>query len=143
MTGVLTLNNLISITKSWLGTPYKHQHATKGQGCDCLGLIRGVYKEYHGYEPEKAPPYSPTWAEAGEDEILLTAANKHLKQIESLEEGCVLVFRMRPHSIAKHCGIYIGEGKMIHAMSGRSVEEIHLNDFWRSRIAGIYSFEVN
>lgn len=140
--GVPTLSHLIEITKSWVGTPYKHQHSTKGAGCDCLGLVRGVYREYHGYEPEKAPRYSPTWAEAGDDEVLLQAAERNLRKVETLEEGCVIIFRMRPKSIAKHCGIYTGDDKMVHAVSGRSVEEIHLNDFWKQRIVGYYSLEV-
>lgn len=141
MTGVHILSNLIDITKSWVGTPYKHQHSTKGVGCDCLGLVRGVYKEFYGYTPEEAPPYSPTWAEAGDDEILLQAADRHLRPIDELEDGCVIIFRMRPTSIAKHCGIYIGDGKMVHAVSTRNVEEIHLNSFWNSRVAALYSME--
>ena len=30
--------------RSWLGTPYRHQGARKGVGCDCLGLVRGVWR---------------------------------------------------------------------------------------------------
>lgn len=141
MMGVPTLNPLVSIAKTWLGTPYKHQHSVKGAGCDCLGLVRGIYREHYGYSPEEAPPYSPSWAEAGDDEILIQAAERHLRPLEELEDGCVIIFRMKPTSIAKHCGIYLEGGKMIHAVSGRTVEEIHLNDFWYKRIAGIYSME--
>lgn len=133
-------NLIVEITKDWLGTPYKHQHATKGQGCDCLGLVRGVYKEYFGYEPETAPPYSPSWAEAGADEILLLAANKHLKPVDTISAGSVLIFRMRPNSIAKHCGIVVAENKMIHAVSGRKVEEVYLTESWLKKVAQVFDF---
>ncbi len=28
----------------WLGTPYRHQGRRKGVGCDCLGLVLGVWR---------------------------------------------------------------------------------------------------
>ena len=31
-----------------IGTPYRHQASLKGVGCDCLGLVRGVWRAVHG-----------------------------------------------------------------------------------------------
>ena len=45
--------------RGWVGTPYRHQASLKGEGADCLGLIRGVWREVVGPEPEVLPPYSP------------------------------------------------------------------------------------
>ncbi len=59
--------------RAWLGTPYRHQASVKGVGADCLGLVRGLWREVVGAEPEGVPPYSPDWAEAGGREILLVA----------------------------------------------------------------------
>lgn len=39
-------NKIINLTRSWIGTPYHHQESVKQVGCDCLGLVRGVYEEY-------------------------------------------------------------------------------------------------
>ena len=36
---------------------YRHQASLKGVGCDCLGLVRGVWRALHGAEPERAPAY--------------------------------------------------------------------------------------
>ncbi|KAB2949447.1 MAG: hypothetical protein F9K19_23780, partial [Rhizobiaceae bacterium] len=36
----------------WIGTPYRHQASRKGVGCDCLGLVRGIWRELYGSEPE-------------------------------------------------------------------------------------------
>ena len=33
---------VVEEARLWLGTPYHHQAALKGVGCDCIGLIRGV-----------------------------------------------------------------------------------------------------
>ena len=54
----------------WIGTPYRHQASLKGVGCDCLGLVRGVWRAVCGDEPEAVPAYSPDWAEASRRETL-------------------------------------------------------------------------
>ena len=59
---------LVAEARAWLGTPYRHQAALRGVGCDCLGLVRGVWRAVHGAEPEPVPepvrtmtrPLSPT-----------------------------------------------------------------------------------
>ncbi len=55
---------IVAEATSWLGTPYRHQASLKGVGCDCLGLLRGVWRAFHGDEPEAMPAYTPDWAEA-------------------------------------------------------------------------------
>lgn len=39
-------NQIVSITRSWLHTPFHHQMRTRGVGCDCIGLIIGVAHEF-------------------------------------------------------------------------------------------------
>ena len=56
--------------RTWLATPYRHQASVKGWGCDCLGLVRGVWRQLYGAEPESVPPYRPDWAEVGAAETL-------------------------------------------------------------------------
>ena len=36
--------------RAWLGTPYRHQASVKGVGADCLGLVRGLWREVAGAE---------------------------------------------------------------------------------------------
>jgi len=60
---------IVDAARGWIGTPYRHQAACRGAGCDCLGLVRGVWRELVGPEPERLPPYAPDWAEAGTGEI--------------------------------------------------------------------------
>jgi NlpC/P60 family putative phage cell wall peptidase len=53
---------IVSEARAWIATPYVHQQATKGAGCDCLGLVRGVWRAVMGTEPERPPAYSMDWS---------------------------------------------------------------------------------
>jgi len=127
---------VVEIARTWLGTPYHHQASLKGVGCDCLGLVRGVWRELYGIEPETPPPYSPDWGQVEGRETLLEAAHRHFKPVpmDALEPGHVIIFRMRPKAIAKHCGIISAPGRMIHALEGVGVCEVGLSDFWMRRV---------
>ena len=39
---------VVDAARGWLGTPYVHQASSKGSGADCLGLIRGIWREIFG-----------------------------------------------------------------------------------------------
>ena len=65
---------IVAEATSWLGTPYRHQASLKGVGCDCLGLLRGVWRAFYGNEPETLPAYTPDWAEAKWAETFAEAA---------------------------------------------------------------------
>ncbi len=133
------------LARGWIGTPYQHQASLKGVGCDCLGLVRGLWCERFGAEPEQPPAYSPDWAEAGLEETLVQAGRRHLIEVPSLmfEEGDVLLFRWKPHLPAKHAGIATSRATMIHAQEGTSVCEVALNTWWLSRIAFTFRFPEN
>ncbi|THF69878.1 MAG: peptidase, partial [Sulfitobacter sp. SK025] len=70
---------IVRSARSWIGTPYVHQSATKGAGCDCLGLLRGIWREVVGAEPEMIPAYSKDWSEPQGEERLWQAASRHLR----------------------------------------------------------------
>ena len=65
---------IVTAARGWLGTPYQHQASRRGSGTDCLGLVRGVWRETVGPEPEPVPPYTPDWADLGETDALQEAA---------------------------------------------------------------------
>jgi hypothetical protein len=44
----LTRPLIVAETRAWIGTPYRHQASLKGVGCDCLGLVRGVWRAVIG-----------------------------------------------------------------------------------------------
>ena len=67
---------ILSEARQWLGTPYRHQASLKGVGCDCLGLVRGVWRALYGYEPEEPGPYQRGWVEPPGEERLRDAARR-------------------------------------------------------------------
>ena len=131
---------VVAEARSWIATPYQHQASAKGAGCDCLGLVRGVWRALYGAEPEAAPPYAPDWAELGGEELMLDAARRWLRPSNEISAGDVLLFRMAAGAPAKHCAIASDEGRMIHAYWGRAVVESWIVPWWRSRLAGVFSF---
>lgn len=140
---------VVEIARSWLGTPYRHQASLRGHGADCLGLVRGVWRELFGAEPETPPPYRPDWAEVGGEETLLHAARRLLREIpvERALAGDVLLFRMAAGCPVKHCAILSdgavagpGEPRMIHAYWGRAVVESWMGAWWRRRLVAAFAW---
>jgi NlpC/P60 family putative phage cell wall peptidase len=132
---------IVAHAMEWIGTPYRHQASAIGQGADCLGLVRGVWRHLYGEEPEAPPPYTPDWTERG-GEPLRGAAERWLepKDARRLLPGDVLLFRMVRDGPAKHCGVHLGEDRFVHAYSGRAVTASWLSRWWRERIVAAYAF---
>ena len=161
----ITRTSIITETRSWIGTPYRHQASLKGVGCDCLGLVRGVWRELIGGEPERAPPYGRDWAEASGEETFARAARTHLIEVEPAQvlPGDVLLFRYAPRYPAKHAAIVTSLGDdlvgtpvptpdqvrgrlfpdlalMVHAHDGAQVAEVAIAPWWRRRLAYAFRF---
>lgn len=133
---------IIAVARRWLGTPYHHQASERGAGADCLGLVRGVWRELYGIDAETPPAYARDWAEASGEETLLAAAARHLVPIApaTARAGDVVVFRLRAGLIAKHAAILTTPDTFIHAMEGGPACEVPLAPWWRRRIAGAFAF---
>lgn len=136
--------DVVATARGWIGTPYLHQASCRGAGCDCLGLIRGVWRELAGAEPEATPAYTQDWSEPQGDEALWRAALRHLRQKAPGDDapGDLLLFRMRSGAVAKHLGIAARIGPaptFIHAYSGHGVVESTLTPPWRRRIAARFA----
>ena len=138
---------IVQCARGWIGTPYRHQASTRGAGADCLGLVRGVWREFFASDPERVPPYSMDWSEPQGDERLWRAARKHLRQkpLETEAGGDVILFRMREGAVAKHLGIMARTGEsasFIHAYSGHGVVESPLSAPWRRRLVARFEFPL-
>lgn len=133
----ITRADIVAEARSWIGTPYRHQASLKGVGCDCLGLVRGVWRVLIGPEPEQPPPYAPDWAESGGSETLMQAAVRHLVPVahDAFAPGDVLLFRWRAHLPAKHAAIVTARDLMVHAHDGAAVTEVAITPWWRRRLA--------
>jgi NlpC/P60 family putative phage cell wall peptidase len=142
----MTGGQVVAAARRWLGTPYRHQASCLGWGCDCLGLVRGVWRDLYGGEPQVVPPYSPDWGEPQGREVLWEAARRHLRMRKADEAGAagdLLLFRMRARGVAKHLGIAAKGAAgptFIHAMSGHGVLESALSRPWARRIVARFVF---
>jgi len=157
---------IVKATRRWLGTPYHDQASARGVGCDCLGLIRGVWREVVGNEPLNktgpVPPYSRDWGETGPVEVLAEAARAAMLELDIADArtGDVILFRMRAGAIAKHCGIVSGGARgarphrsarshrsgrthhFIHAYERSGVIKEILTPAWQRRIAYAFRFPL-
>ncbi len=137
-----TAQNIVAAARGWIGTPYLHQASLKGVGCDCLGLLRGVWREVVGPEPFAPPPYTPDWAEVSGRETLAEAATRCMDEIQTsaFAAGDIILFRWRPGLPAKHCGIATTPFAMVHAHDGAAVAEVAIGPWWRRHIAFAFRF---
>ncbi len=139
-----TRAKIVACARSWIGTPYRHQAATRGAGADCLGLVRGVWREVYGGEPEAVPAYSMDWSEPQGEERLWAAAARHLRAKSAPPgPGDVILFRMRQGSVAKHLGLVTKAGpdaRFVHAYARHGVVESPLSAPWARRIVAVFEF---
>ncbi|MFM9943200.1 MAG: NlpC/P60 family protein [Hyphomicrobiaceae bacterium] len=133
---------ILATARTWIGTPYHHQACALGVGADCVGFIRGIWRALYDHDAEIPPGYSRDWAEATGMETLIESARRHLTEIApaNAKPGDVLVFRFRPHLVAKHAALLASDTTLIHALEGAAVAEVPYGPWWRRRVAATFSF---
>ncbi|WP_435658171.1 NlpC/P60 family protein [Brucella pituitosa] len=139
---MMVAERVLAEAESWIGTPYRHGASMRGVSCDCLGLVRGIWRALYGNEPEHPGAYAPDWAEATSGDPLMEAAQRHMRSRISgnPQPGDLLIFRWRADVAAKHLGIMTRENRFIHAYEGHHVMASALVPQWRKRIAGVFIF---
>lgn len=116
--------------KQWVGTPYAWGGNSLSKGVDCSGLIQQVYKNF-GINVSRT-----TYTQIGEGK----AVGQH-----EMRAGDMVFFDTKPGGGPDHVGMYIGDGKMLHApRPGKNVEITDLTTgYWQGlfmgarRVAGI------
>lgn len=95
----VTGDQIVATAKKYLGNPYVYGGTSLTNGTDCSGFTQGVMK-IHGINLPRT---------ASEQSKVGTAISK-----SNLQKGDLVFFGTSASSIS-HCGIYIGDGDMIHA----------------------------
>jgi lipoprotein Spr len=104
---------LVSEARTWIGTPYKWGGHDK-DGADCSGFLMEVFKSAVNVDiPRTTKDQRSTCIEVDRDNISV---------------GDIIFFSSN-NSGGKiaHVGMYVGDGRMIHASSSRGVVEDNLN----------------
>lgn len=102
-----------------VGTPYRYGGNTPEAGFDCSGLIAYVYQSKAGVTPPRTVSRMAQWG------VPVGAAQ--------LRSGDLVLFAQR--SEVTHAGIYVGEGRFVHApSSGGEVRLDRLSaKYWASQ----------
>ncbi|MEQ1902182.1 MAG: NlpC/P60 family protein [Devosia sp.] len=135
----MTREDIVDAARLWLGTPYRHRTSTLGAGCDCLGLLRGVWRALYGGEPMTVPNYRASWRDAAFDDQLQRAAETLLVRAEGqARAGQVVLFKLQRAAFAKHCGIMVSPARFIHAQEHLGVVEANMTEGWMRRVDDLY-----
>lgn len=137
---------VIETARTWIGTPYRHQAHLKGVGCDCIGLIIGVWQDLYGYVPDDfvLPPYSRSWAEETQLDLMTQYCKKYLNEVyaKDRQPGDVLLYRMIPNGPTKHAGILASTTTMIHALYNHTISEAPLITNAGAALTGVFRYPL-
>jgi NlpC/P60 family putative phage cell wall peptidase len=134
-------DRVMTAARAWIGTPYHPQASRLGVGCDCLGLLRGVWRDLVGSELPVLPAYSSDWGEVRAQEVLRDGCAAHMIAAEDdAQPGDVVLFRMRSWAIAKHAGILVAPDQMVHSHSVHGVIAQAITAAWWARAAFVFRF---
>jgi hypothetical protein len=109
--------SLIKASAGWLGVPYRYGGQNR-KGIDCSALVGNVYKEAYGITLPRST-----------SEIA-----KQTKRIKKSELACsdLLFFTIKDKKVS-HVGIYLANGKFVHASTSKGVSIADINDAYWSK----------
>lgn len=115
--------SLVNSARDFIGVPYLWGGVSAETGFDCSGLTMTVY-QLNGLD---LPRHSAAQYDAGEP------IDKN-----DLQSGDLIFFNTRGRGIVSHVGIYIGDGRFIHAPSrGKNIRIDSLSDeYYAARYVG-------
>jgi len=113
----------IAVAKKQLRKKYRWGGSTPRTGFDCSGLTHYAFKLANVYIPRTA-----------------AAQYKHSKRVSlsKMQAGDLIFFHTRrTRARVNHVGIYLGNGKFIHApRRGKRVSVAKLSKYWRRKAVG-------
>jgi cell wall-associated NlpC family hydrolase len=119
-----TANDILFRAIGLVGTPYRYGGNTPVSGFDCSGLVDYVFREAAGIA-------LPRTAEA------ISKIDAPRVDRDDLRSGDIVFFHHRGRRIS-HVGIYVGNGRFVHAPNeGGTVRLDALNSpYWRDHFSG-------
>lgn len=141
-------NAIVKEAYTWLGTPHVNQAKVKGKGVDC-GMLLIACLEGAGIIGEDSieiPPYSNEWHLHHGEEWFLRVVEAYCEAVprEEIQPGDFLLYKFG--RCVSHGAVYVGNGRVIHAMVERGVILSDINDVMfltrrgEPRLHGVYRF---
>ena len=123
-------SDLISTAMGFIGVPYRRGGNNAETGFDCSGFVRAIYEQAKGMVlPRKASEQ---------------AAATEVIDKKDLQPGDLVFFNTMRRAFS-HVGIYVGDGKFIHAP--RSGAQVRVEDmgvaYWARRFNGARRVAAN
>jgi len=115
-------DSLVALARAQVGTKYVHGGETPTSGFDCSGLVRYIVAALHITVPRTAAKQAFAGVPVPRD-------------TSQLLPGDLITFGRGTKGAVSHIGIYVGNGKIIHA-SVKSHEVIE-TDLMNPKVAGI------
>ncbi|MCQ2252457.1 MAG: NlpC/P60 family protein [Bacteroidales bacterium] len=103
--------NILKELSDWMGTPYKSGQSERGVGCDCPGLVQGVFKNACKISLNRDP------------EKLMKNLKKTTKA--KLKFGDIVFYKKGNNYPI--IGIYLGNSKMVYTSVSKGVMLIDIN----------------
>lgn len=103
---------LVKEVRKWIGTPYRYAGNTRS-GVDCSGLTMEVYLKVEGIKLPRS---------AASQQQFCQSISK-----SQLQPGDLVFFSTTGRAVT-HVGMYVGDGRMVHASPTYGVVEVSLDD---------------
>ena len=122
--GAQAANDVLFRAIGLVGTPYRYGGNTPEGGFDCSGLVGYVFRDVAG--------------------VNLPRSSEEISRIDAqdvrrsdLASGDIVLFNHRGHTVT-HVGIYVGEGRFVHAPNeGGTVRLDYLDSaYWTDHFSG-------
>lgn len=113
---------LAAFIKEWYGVPYRYGGTSKN-GIDCSAFVRELYEDV----------YNTHLLRTAFEQF---AASTPIFNKQDLEEGDLVFFKIHSRHIS-HVGVYLSEGRFVHASSSSGVMISNLGSrYWTRYYAG-------
>jgi len=118
-------NGVLMRALGLVGTPYRYGGNTPEGGFDCSGLVQFVFRDSAGVRLPRSTRE-------------LAAIDAPKVDRDELQPGDLVLFHPGGGDTATHIGIYVGEGRFVHAPSTGGTVRLDLLDsaYWRAAYAG-------
>ena len=114
--------NLNSFISQWYGVPYLYGGTTK-LGIDCSAFVQRLYEKV--YQTDLVRTANQQFS-----------SSLYISDWSKLNEGDLVFFKIRSSAIS-HVGVYLGEGKFVHASRTKGVMISNLNEnYWGKYYVG-------